>query len=73
MSICSTGVSRDERAGLRPITIAVAETKRLSGLGLTSIWKLIKLRRLKATRVNGRTLVFLHSLEELLAPTEEEC
>jgi hypothetical protein len=42
-----------------PITITVPQACRLSGYGPTTVWRLIKERRLKVVRVPGvdRTLV----------------
>jgi len=53
-----------------PITITVPQACRLSGYGPTTVWRLIKERRLKVVRVPGvdRTLVDYDSLRQLLAP-----
>ena len=58
----------------RPITVTVPEACRLSGYGPTTVWRLIKERRLKAVRVPGvdRTLVDYNSLRQLLAPASAE-
>jgi len=66
-----TGISHDERSAdsaLSPITITVKETARLSGLGLTSVWQLIRDGKLTVIRVSGRTLVEFASLQRLLTP-----
>jgi hypothetical protein len=68
MSTSSTGHSRNELHGTKPITVTVATAKRLSGLGNTTLWALIKARRLDTVRVGRRTLVTFRSLELLLAP-----
>jgi hypothetical protein len=70
MSIHSTRPSRDERVadgGPRPLTITVKMACKMSGLGATKIWELLKDGRLKAVRIDRRTLVLVHSLEQLLA------
>jgi hypothetical protein len=60
--------------GSDPITVTVKGACELSGLGLTSVWGLIKDGRLKTKRINGinRTLVLYSSLQELLAPDPSE-
>jgi excisionase family DNA binding protein len=68
MRISSTGLSRHELHGAKPITVTVATAKRLSGLGNTTIWSLIKAGKLEAVRIGRRTLVTFSSLEALLAP-----
>jgi hypothetical protein len=69
MSILSTGFPRDEPHDEKPLTITVAMAKRLSGLGYTTIWKLVKDRKLQTVRIGRRTLIIFRSLEELLAPS----
>jgi hypothetical protein len=56
-----------------PITITVRRACRLSGLGTTSIWQLIRDGRLDVVRLAGikRTLIVYDSLARLLAPTSE--
>jgi excisionase family DNA binding protein len=73
ISITSTGLSRDERklgAGLKPLSLTVKATCVLTGLGPTTVWKLIHDGRLEVTRVDGRTLVKFPSVERLLSPDE---
>jgi hypothetical protein len=65
MSIPSTALSRDS---LKPITVTVAEAKRLSGLGHTKLWELIGSGVLGTVRVGRRRLVIYASLCRLLAP-----
>jgi hypothetical protein len=65
MSIPSTAVSRDS---LKPITVTVADAKRLSGLGHTKLWELIGSGVLETVRVGRRRLVIYASLCRLLAP-----
>ena len=65
MSIPSTALSRDS---LKPITVTVAEAKRLSGLGHTKLWELIGSGVLETVRVGRRRLVIYVSLCRLLAP-----
>jgi hypothetical protein len=53
-----------------PLAITVKRASELSGLGLTSIWALLRDGRLEAIRLPGvrRTLVSYPSLARLLAP-----
>ena len=55
--------------GLKPLTVTVATARRISGLGNTTIWALIKARRLETVHVGRRTLVTFRSLEALLDPS----
>src|SRR5262249_5691748 len=57
-----------ERKRRDPITITVPQACRLSGYGPTTVWRLIKERRLKVVRVPGidRTLISYDSLRQLL-------
>jgi excisionase family DNA binding protein len=68
MSISSTGLSHHGLHGGKPITVTVAMAKKLSGLGNTTIWALIKAGKLEAVRIGRRTLVTFRSLETLLEP-----
>lgn len=53
---------------LKPLTVTVATARKISGLGNTTIWALIKARKLEAVRVGRRTLITFRSLEALLEP-----
>jgi excisionase family DNA binding protein len=64
-------ISQHDRAdstALKPLTVTVATAKKISGLGNTTVWGLIKQGKLEAVRVGRRTLVTFRSLEALLAP-----
>ena len=52
----------------KPLTVTVAAARKISGLGNTTIWGLIKQGKLEAVRVGRRTLITFRSLETLLAP-----
>jgi hypothetical protein len=72
MSICSTGISRDAYladGSLKPLAVTVAVARRLSGLGNTTIWALIKSQKLEVVRIGRRTLIILRSLD---APRSSE-
>jgi len=57
-----------------PIAVTFREGSRLSGYGLTTLWKLAKEGRLKTRRVPGvdRTLILYSSLQALLTPDPSE-
>lgn len=52
----------------KPLAVTVATARKISGLGNTTLWALIKDRRLQAVRIGRRTLITYCSLEALLAP-----
>jgi hypothetical protein len=58
--------------GEQPITVTVATARKLSGLGSTTIWALIKAGRLQTVRIGRRRLVIFGSLEKMLAPGRED-
>jgi hypothetical protein len=71
MSVGSTGLSKDERRGgtlTEPVTCTVRDASRISGLGVSTIWKLIAEGRLDSLLVYNRRLVVLASLREILTP-----
>jgi excisionase family DNA binding protein len=51
-----------------PITVTVAEARRLSGIGNTKIFELIRDKQLDTVTVGRRRLIRLSSLERLLSP-----
>src|SRR5262249_43808552 len=53
---------------LEPLTITFPTAKKISGLGLTTLWKLAKEGRIKVVRVGRRTLIWFPSLKILLTP-----
>jgi hypothetical protein len=71
MSRASADLSCQELHGAKPLTVTVATARRISGLGNTTLWALIKDRRLETVRIGRRTLVTFRSLEALLAPNLE--
>jgi hypothetical protein len=71
MSISSNGLSRDERRGPRPLTVTVTMAKKITGLGNTTIWGLIKDRKLESISIGRRRLIVFNSLEKLLSPPSE--
>jgi len=71
VSVLSTGLSDYETRGAKPLTVTVGAAKKLSGLGNTTIWALIKDRKLETVHVGRRTLITYRSLEALLAPRSQ--
>jgi excisionase family DNA binding protein len=68
VSVLSAGLSDHETHGAKPLAVTVGTAKKLSGLGNTTLWRLIKERQLETVRVGRRTLITFRSLEALLAP-----
>jgi hypothetical protein len=68
----STGLSRCDLPGGAPLTITVAMARKLSGLGNTTIWSLIKNRKLESVCVGRRRLIVFRSLAELLSPAPSD-
>jgi excisionase family DNA binding protein len=54
-----------------PLTITIATARQITGLGNTTLWKLIKEKKLHTVRVGRRRLVVYDSLRALLAPSSE--
>lgn len=50
-----------------PLTVTVAETKRLSGLGATTIYQLLKEGKLEGLTIGKRRLITYASIQRLLA------
>jgi excisionase family DNA binding protein len=80
-----TGLSKHEVRGLQlahirhkgaplcdPLTVTVAEARRLTGLGLTSLWELIAKKKLESVRVGRRRLIVFESLRRLLTPNDDQ-
>jgi len=57
--------------GTPPLAVSVDTARRLTGLGTTTIWGLIKDRKLEVARVGRRTLVLYRSLQRLLSPPSQ--
>jgi hypothetical protein len=54
----------------KPLAVTFSTGTRVTGLGLTSLWKLAKERRIEIVRVGRRTLITYRSLEKLLLPSD---
>lgn len=57
----------------RPIAVTFQTAKRISGLGLTTLWQLAKDKRIEVVHVGRRSLILYQSLERLLTPASEAC
>jgi excisionase family DNA binding protein len=53
---------------VRPLTVTIATARQITGLGNTTLWKLIGEKKLKTVRIGRRRLVVYESLRALLAP-----
>ena len=51
-----------------PLAVTFPTARQLSGLGLTSLWRLARERRIETVRVGRRTLITYRSLLRLLLP-----
>jgi excisionase family DNA binding protein len=82
MSQNSTGASREERhrcashdggasRELEPLLVTVREGRRLTGLGNTKFYELIKNGTIETVKVGRRTLPTFASLKKLATPTED--
>lgn len=56
---------------LPPITVSVDEFQRLSGLGPTKTWALIKDGKLESVKIGRRRLITYESAQRLLAAHAE--
>ena len=54
---------------MAPLTVTVATAKKISGLGNTKLWELIKEGQLQTVHVGRRTLITFQSLQALLTPS----
>jgi excisionase family DNA binding protein len=72
----SSGQPHNTRAGqpgeaaeqLKPITVTVATARKITGLSTTTVYALIKKKKIKVVKVGARTLITYASLEALLEP-----
>ena len=69
MSTDSAEASHDIPQGMTPLTVTVATARKISGLGNTKVWELIRDRKLQTVRIGRRTLITFESLQELLTPS----
>jgi hypothetical protein len=72
MTSTKKGISADAFSSvsdIKPLTVTIAMSRKISGLGNTKIWELIKNRKLETIRIGRRRLVTVRSLEALLTPS----
>ena len=55
-----------------PITVTVADARKLTGLGHTTIWKMISEDELETVCVGRRRLILYDSLKKRLQPTDAD-
>jgi hypothetical protein len=74
VSIFSTGLSKYERqaSGMPPLTVNFKMATAISGLGPTTLWKLVAEGRLEVVHVGRRALIIFKSLERLLTAPEAD-
>jgi hypothetical protein len=53
------------------LTVTFPTAKKITGLGLTSLWKLGKEKRIEIVHVGRRALITVRSLEKLLLPATD--
>ena len=63
-SMTNTGLPPDAPT---PLTVTFRRAGELTGLGQTTLWKLVKEGRLTVVRVGRRTLIHFSSLQRLFA------
>jgi hypothetical protein len=61
----------DGAIGVVPLTITIATARQITGLGNTTIWKLIGEKKLQTVCIGRRRLVLYDSLRALLAPAPD--
>ncbi len=52
----------------RPLAVTITTARKITGLGNTTVWKLISEGRLDTVSVGRRRLILYASLEKLLSP-----
>ena len=65
-SIMTAEFEPQRRSSLKPIAVTIGDTRRLTGLGNTTVFQLIKRGTLKSKNVGRRRLVLYNSIEDLL-------
>jgi excisionase family DNA binding protein len=59
-----------DRAELRPLTVTVAQTRALLGVGHTTVYELLKHGRLKSITLGRSRRILFNSIERLIAEAE---
>jgi excisionase family DNA binding protein len=69
MSQCSTASPAfNDLPGIKPLAVTVADACRITGLGNTTIYALIREGKLRTFKAGRRRLVVYASLEALVSP-----
>lgn len=53
---------------IEPLTVTVAEAKRITGIGHTTLYRLIAAGELKTVKIGRRTLVTYASIKAVVSP-----
>ena len=53
----------------KPLAVTISTCRKISGLGNTTVWRLIGEKKLTTVKVGRRVLVTYESIEKLLTPT----
>ena len=70
MHSTATEITTRAADGLPPLTVTFREARRISGLGLTTLWLLAREHQIETVRVGRRTLITYRGLARLLLPAE---
>jgi excisionase family DNA binding protein len=66
MSTRTSNIFRDN-VSTTPLSVTIKVACKLVGIGNTTMWNLIKTRRVKTVKIGRRRLIIFSSLESLLA------
>jgi len=55
-----------------PLALTFRRAREISGLGLTTLWRLARERRIETVRIGRRTLITYRSLSRLLTPAPDQ-
>ena len=67
MQTNTPGIFREVPQGAKPLAVSVKTACKLVGVGNTTMWALIKSRRVKTISIGRRRLVIYASLESLMS------
>jgi predicted DNA-binding transcriptional regulator AlpA len=70
MSVSSTGLSDHEKQIAKPLGVSIEAACKLTGIGRTLMFELIKCGRVKTVKIGRRRVVIYASLETLCAYPE---
>lgn len=61
---------RASSSSIEPLTVTVADARKISGLSNTTVYKLIGEGKLQVVKIGTRTLITYASVKALLEPSE---